>query len=574
MHRKQLDELIGDGEIVTERLEYWAGTDPSRTFLYYGEEDQTLSYGDFNRLANNFAHSLRRMGIAPQDRVSLLLFNPLVTSIAMFGIWKAGAWFCPINFNYTGRLLSYQLNDTAPKTLVTEARLTSRIASIADHIEALPLIIHQPRTDEHDFEPGLPFSDTRFPTISFDECLSGDGNNLNLPLSIADTANIVYTSGTTGPAKGVVQPYRYMNAFTYSYRQLSNHEDVIYNDLPLYHVGGSFFNVNRALWLGCKVALWDKFSPNDFWRRIERCGATSAVFLDVMIPWLMNAPPGPHDRNNSLNKVHMQPFPTYHNDVAKRFGIDFVTCGFGQTESGNSFLGVIEELPESEGTPSELARGLTRHEVRIRCERAGIPYTPLGSSVEERYMGKPLPFHEVSIRDDMDEECEPDVLGHLCLRPKVPHLMLTEYFNKLDATRDVFANQWFHCGDGAIRRADGTYCFVDRIGGFIRVRGENISSYQVEDIVNTHAHIRVSAAFPIPSVDGDEDDLVVYIELQDDKALSEEEFRDWCKEQMPRFMWPRHVRFLANFPRTPTNKVEKYKLKAAVMAELSVVSRM
>ena len=137
----------------------------------------------------------------------------------------------------------------------------------------------------------------------------------------------------------------------------------------------------------------------------------------------------------------------------------------------------------------------------------------------------------------------------------------------------MFANQWFHTGDGAIRREDGTFVFVDRIGGFIRVRGENISSYQVEDIINSHAEVRATAAFPIPSVDGDEDDLVACVELQADAGLDEGALRQWIAGQMPKFMWPRHIRFVDDLPRTPTNKVEKYKLKQAVMNELGIKAR-
>ena len=97
-------------------------------------------------------------------------------------------------------------------------------------------------------------------------------------------------------------------------------EDVVYNDLPLYHVGGAFANVARAAYAGCTVGLWDKFSPQQFWKRIKACQASSTILLDVMIPWLMNAEPSPEDRNNTLNKIHMQPLPKYHNEVAKRFG--------------------------------------------------------------------------------------------------------------------------------------------------------------------------------------------------------------------------------------------------------------
>src|SRR5437763_348424 len=164
--------------------------------------------------------------------------------------------------------------------------------------------------------------------------LTADAKAPDVEVSFDDPANVIYTSGTTGPSKGVLQPYRWIAQYTWSLRALLTEDDVIYNDLPLYHVGGAIANFGRALWSGCEVALWNRFSPDRFWQRIESRGATAAILLDVMMPWLTKAAPSDADRRNTLNKVHMQPLPLYHADFARRFGIDHVTAGFGQTESG------------------------------------------------------------------------------------------------------------------------------------------------------------------------------------------------------------------------------------------------
>ncbi|MBI3993177.1 MAG: AMP-binding protein [Candidatus Lambdaproteobacteria bacterium] len=571
--QEMIRELKSDGEIVTEVLERWAQKTPQKTLVYYGEEDRHISYAEFNALANSIGHGLRTLGIGQGDRVSLFLFNPLVAILAMVGIWKIGAWYCPINFNYKGRLLSYQINDTNPKLLLTESSLVPLVNEVRDELPALPLILHQPAPGDHDHRADATAPDRKFSVTAFGDLLRGPRDNVGLALRARDAANIVYTSGTTGPAKGVVHPYRYMNQYTFNYRKLMTPEDVIYNDLPMYHVGGAFFNFNRAVWAGCTMALWDKFSPTLFWQRIRDCGASHCILLDVMVPWLMNAPAGPQDRLNGLNKVHMQPLPNYFRDVARRFGFDIVTCGFGQTESGNPLLGLLEGVAEGEGTPPELYKGHARVELRAVAERYGYPYIPVGQRIPERYMGRPTPFHEVAVLDDEDEECPPGVLGHLCFRPKLPHMYMHEYFNKPEATRKVFANQWFHTGDGAIRNADGSFCFVDRIGGFIRSRGENISSYQVEDILNSHEAIMASAVFPVPAREGEEEDVVAYIIRQPGNALDEAALRGWISGRMPKFMWPRHIRFVDDFPRTPTNKVEKYKLKQELMAELGIAPR-
>ncbi len=341
MDLKALEQdLKADGEVGIHKFEEWAETRAERLFFYYGEEDRPFTYREFNRLANAVAHNLRSMGVEKGDRISLFLMNPLVTTLTMFGIWKLGAVYCPINFNYKGRLLSYQINDTGPKLLITEQARLAELNQIKDDIEGLRVIIHKPKEGEHDFERehAAVALDAKFQQSVFEELLEGETANPNVEIAYWDTANIIYTSGTTGLAKGVVQSHRWIHNYIYYYLKLMHPDDVVYNDLPLYHVGGAFANVVRAAWAGCATAVWDKFSPFEFWKRIEVSGASSAILLDVMIPWLLIPEQRPEDRINTLKQVHMQPLPEYHHDVAKRFGIDFVSVGYGQTESGAGFV--------------------------------------------------------------------------------------------------------------------------------------------------------------------------------------------------------------------------------------------
>jgi crotonobetaine/carnitine-CoA ligase len=171
----------------------------------------------------------------------------------------------------------------------------------------------------------------------------------------------------------------------------------------------------------------------------------------------------------------------------------------------------------------------------------------------------------VAVLDENDRELGAGRHGQLAFRPRLPHLMLSEYFNKPETTLEVFRNLWFHTGDGVYKDEDGSYYFVDRIGGFIRRRGENISSYQIEDIITGHPQVNVCAAFPICSEEGEEDDVVVYVVSKG--KLSEEELRAWMGAEMPKFMRPQHIRFIDALPQTATYKVEKYKLKRMFLEE-------
>jgi carnitine-CoA ligase len=296
--------------------------------------------------------------------------------------------------------------------------------------------------------------------------------------------------------------------------------------------------------------------------------ATTAILLDVMIPWLMQAPPSAEDRHNTLNKVHMQPLPLHHLEVARRFGLDFITAGFGQTESGAPLSVLLEEMPEGEGTPADLYTGRSHEEVRDLAARFGVPFLPGAEATRKGLMGRPTPFVEATVLNEQDEECAPEEAGQLALRSRLPGLFLREYHGKPEATVAAFRNLWFHTGDAAVRGADGHFYFVDRMGDRMRVRGENLSSFQVEDLLNQHPGIQFCAVFAIPSRQGDEDDVVAYVVPSEGSQLTEEAVHVFAAETLPKHMRPKHVRVVEDIPRTLTNKIEKYKLKQMFAAEL------
>jgi crotonobetaine/carnitine-CoA ligase len=550
------NKLKSEGEVVVRKLEEWACKTPDKVFIFYGEENEEITYRDFNLTANIIGNNLQQLGIKKGDKISVFLRNPLITLKTMYGIWKAGAIFCPINYNYKGRLLSHQINDTGPKVLITEAGLIPVLNDIKFAVSGFTVFVYRPEPGDHDYDARFAKTqlDKSMDQYPLSELLTGNQEDTGIELQYYDLANIIYTSGTTGPAKGVVHSYRWINQYVFRTRSYYKPEDVIYNDLPLYHVGGAFANVAAAVWRGCKVALYDRFSRTAFWERIERSRATKALLLDVMIPWLMNVPETPRDRYNTLNKVHMQPLPEYHNVFAKRFGIDFVTCSYGQTEAGNGFGGIFEEVEEGKGTPPKLYTGFTHDEMKDISRSIGVPVVSGEQKMPKGFMGWPSIFLEAAIFNEHDEECAPGEIGEIAFRPKFPSLIFKEYYGKLAETYEVCRNLWFHTGDAGFKDESGNYYFYDRIGGFIRTKGENISSYQVEDIINRHPDIAVCAAFPVPSVEGEEEDVAVYVVLENGKELSEEELRNWLKKEMPRYMYPRYIRFTDDLPKTPTNK--------------------
>jgi len=175
--------------------------------------------------------------------------------------------------------------------------------------------------------------------------------------------------------------------------------------------------------------------------------------------------------------------------------------------------------------------------------------------------GKPSPAFDVRIVDDEDNEVPPLTVGEIVSRPKLPNVMMSGYYKMPEKTLEVFRNLWFHTGDYGKMDPDGYGYFVDRKKDYLRVGGENISSMQVEATISSHPKIAEAAVLGIKLEEGAEDYMVLYVVLKPGEKLTPEELMDWCQERLPRFAVPRFVEFLNELPKTPTERVEKYKLK-------------
>lgn len=126
-------------------------------------------------------------------------------------------------------------------------------------------------------------------------------------------------------------------------------------------------------------------------------------------------------------------------------------------------------------------------------------------------------------------------------------------------------NLWFHTGDAAFVGDDGLFYYSDRLGDRIRVRGENLSSYQVEDLLGRHPGVGMCAVVGVRSEEGNEDDIAAFVVAATPNSISEDAIRAFAAETMPKYMRPRHIRIVEDLPRTPTNKIEKYKLRASLL---------
>ncbi len=557
------EQMVNEGDVPLYQLDRHARDNPDKVFIHYGETGERLTFREVHDRSQILAQGLAALGIERGAPVSVLTSNSLLAVLAMFACWRVGALYAPINFNLRGKLLSYQINDTRPAVVVTDSGFRETLEAIGEQISPAHIVV-APATDTEG-TTGIRLPNSRVHPL---DDLPSSGEALPDPaLGPYDPATIIYTSGTTGPAKGVLLPFRWINQYAFAGRSQWTSDDVVYCDLPMYHVGGAYALLVKALWKGNTVGLWNRFSPTEFWQRIRDCGASACILLDVMIPWLMSAPESPTDRDNTLNKVHMQPLPAYHHEVARRFGFDFVTCGFGQTESGSGFMAIIDEFGDDPGTPPHLYKGLSKTALRNSARESGRLLVRGDQTLPPGFMGRPSPLLEVAILDEDDNRVAPGTVGQLAFRPRFPGLLLQQYLNKPEATLKAWRNLWFHTGDACLEHDDGTFRFIDRMGGYFRVRGENVSSYEVESLISDHPLVRSVAAVPVPAREGNEDEIAVFVELKEPGSCSPEDIINYAAEQMPKYMRPAYVRIVDALPVTPTNKIEKYKLRQMLTEE-------
>ncbi|MCJ7679618.1 MAG: AMP-binding protein, partial [Candidatus Aminicenantes bacterium] len=360
----------------------------------------------------------------------------------------------------------------------------------------------------------------------------GPSDPPEVEVSPMDPAGIIYTSGTTGLSKGAVCPHNYFLHLARLIVQLreANPEDILYTFLPLFHINAQLMTVMTALISDSRVVLSDRFSASTFWDEIREHGVTQFNYLGAVMTILSKQERKPDDSDNTVRIAFGAACPPdVMADLEERFG--FVCLeGFGMTEIG-----------------------IVIHD-DIRARRKGS----CGRVLDE--------FYEVQLVDDNDMEVGIGEIGEIVVRPKKPYIMMTEYYNMPDKTLEVCGNLWFHSGDYAKKDADGYFYFVDRKKDAIRRRGENISSFEVEKVINTHPGVLESAVFAVPSELG-EDEVKANIVLKAGEDMPPEDLVRHCNERMAHFAVPRYVEFVEELPKTPTNRIEKYRLRKLGITE-------
>lgn len=565
-------DFESQGLHVIAQLESWAQATPDAVAIYYGEDRRELTYADVNQMTNRLAAGLQGLGVKKGDKVSVLMRNNLYCALSMLAIWKLGAVYSAINNAYQGELLAYIINDTQPNVLITEQCFVDVVNQAANLFATLPaVVVRQPKPREHDYDTDDQAAiECHFQSCSLEGLMPPHADNPGIELTAADEANIIYTSGTTGRPKGVVQTHRWMQSYCYILNKFHAPDEVIYSDLPMYHVIGAVANTVGALWVGSKLALWDRFSPNGFWDRVREARATRATLLDVMMDWLLKAPESPQDRNHSLRTAFAIPLPADHHKVACRFGIDLFGSAYGSSETSAPFISFINQMPGETLKPAQWRSVLPTSELLARIELEGLSRIVFQPEEVKHtsFIGCPLHLVETRLVDDGGNDVGIDQPGNLVLRYRLPHILFKEYYNKPELTAELKKGGWFYAPDMLKVDKNGIYHFCDRKQGFLRVKGENVAATLVEEEICRHPAVDRAVVVGIPASEGRDNDIAAFVIPAVGKTLVAAEVLAWTDQAMPSFMRPKYVRVMGSFPVTPTFKIEKYKLKEILLAEL------
>jgi crotonobetaine/carnitine-CoA ligase len=347
----------------------------------------------------------------------------------------------------------------------------------------------------------------------------------------ADPALVLFTSGTTGRSKGCVLSHRFaVRQAELMVEQFGlRTDDVLYCPFPLFHLDASVLTVMPALVLGTTAAVGVRFSASGFWAEARRFGATVFDFMGATLTILHKQPPGPDDRNNPLRLGWGVPLPEFAPRFEDRFGLRLVEA-YGSTDIGVPIYSRPDEP-----------------------RRAGA-------------CGRPIDAYDLRLVDDDDVEVATGETGEIVVRPNEPSLICDGYLGMPQETVRVTRNLWFHTGDLARRDADGYVYFVGRKKDTIRRRGENISAFEVEEVVERHPDVMEVAAFGVPS-DLTEEDVMVAVVPRPGRSVDPADLVSFCTGRMARYMLPRYVDVVSALPKTPTEKVEKYRLRERGVTE-------
>ena len=482
-------------------------------------DGSTLTWESAYTSTLRIASALERLGAKTGQPVVTLFAN----SFEAYCVWQGCAWFraieAPINTAYKGEWLRHVINNTQAHIVMADARFVAPLFDIAaqlphvQHVVVFGQALNAP--------PDLPFN-----VVSAAEFLDNVAIKERAEPRPWDISSLIYTSGTTGRSKAVMVPWAHIQASLESgflpHERLNNIS--IYALYPVFHItgkGGYYF----ATVFGGASGIRETFSSNQYWDDVRTMGANATVLLGPLAQMLLDQPQRADDHDNPMQTVCMAPVIADVDLFSERFGVEVFTT-YNMTE--------------------------------INCPiiRSDEPCT----SSNHRSCGKVRSGVEVRIVDENDQTVAPGVPGEMIVRGE-PWELNAGYWNMPEKTNEAWRNGWFHTGDAFTYDTNGDHYFVDRTKDYIRRRGENISSFEIEAIVNTYPGIVESGAVAVPAEHG-EDEVKIAVVLAPQSSFEPADLITFLDSKMPRFAIPRFIEVWESLPKTEaTARIQKAKIR-------------
>ena len=496
---------------ITAAFDHQVRARPDKLALI-DDDGSSATYAQARDLAGRIASGLHALGVQRQEPVLVLLDNHVDYALTWLGLGLGAMVHVPVNTAYKGEMLRYVVRHSGARVVIADAAYAERIAEVIRETPTITTVVVRGSSTAE-----LPDTVTR---VAFDALLRAEPGD-PWPTTASDIASILYTSGTTGPSKGVLCPHG--QAFAASFSPETHTDSVALVALPLFHGTGLWTGIFRTLRCGATAVIMAGFSVAGFWEQVRRHRCTTTVLVGGMAEFLNSQPPGAGDRDHSLETVIILPCPGDPDAWQERFGVQ-VSSGYGATEIG---IGATTRLGEAQASG---------------C-------------------GTPRPNLDMRVVDENDEEVDVGVGGELVVRALEPWTMMLGYHDMPEETLRAFRNLWFHSGDLVYRDEIGRLVFVDRKKDAIRRRGENVSSFEVEAQLLSVAGVAEAAVVPVAGEFAD-DEIKAVLVLEPGVDFRPEAILADLYERMPHFMVPRYYEAVAALPYTPTHKVRKSELRA------------
>jgi crotonobetaine/carnitine-CoA ligase len=479
--------------------------------------DQRHTFAGASAAVEALAGGLAQAGVGPGDLVAVFMDNSIEFVYTVLALTRLGAVHVPVNIAFKGEYLRQLLEHVGARAVVVDSELGERLMGALPS-GGLDLVVVKG-------DP-TPVS-VSGKVFGLDE-LRHAGAAAPAPVgTYSDTVAILYTSGTSGRSKGALQSHHYWYTATMAMAEGRDIRDgdVFHLCTPMFHAGAWLLNLYPSLIYGLPVGIDVRFSVTDYWDSVRRYGATQLFTLGAMHMWLWGLPETPEDATQPGRVWTAVPLPgALWEPFKARFGLDGVFSAYGQTEI----------MPA------------TTADIRKPCKP--------GSA------GWAQPNLELRVFDDHDREVPAGEVGELVVRPRTPEAMFGGYHRMPAETLAAFRNLWYHTGDLVRIDADGELFFVDRKADYLRRRGENISSLEVEEVVRRHPAVADLAVHGVPAGDL-EDEVKLCVVLKEGAEATPLDVATFCSEHLPYFAVPRYIEFVTDLPRTPTGRVQKFLLR-------------